>query len=426
MFERGKITQKGDGNFALVNSTVNIVTPRDEIQKLLHEGKYLEATALFQQTMRSIQAQHPVYPHWRYEMQMQDGQAILSHVPNYPEAVEKYPMRGNIRFVIPENYRRFRNLEEMLKTAYGRQEEIEIDVLSLRTWIGDHLIDEKDSSQVGDIKAVLKPKPFPDPVPMKLYIKDSHYSVDYLEIGVTRIEGQIITLENSKQDDAKIYVKLVLDLTEGRSTFSIKIPDRFSYDVEANLLFNQFLFEVNSGKKFAIKMLKQGNDLFVSEKWTLDDKLPENTGEFIHLLIDLLRLQESFDVTFNLSESIDEEDLENIYLMKLSVEGKARTGTYTDYKIHVSDRESITNIIELNDKSPSGNTLTMVSQGKTITLLGAVITFNEYQLEFQDAVLKNSDIVKKKLELMDEGESISLQFVPASDERNKFLEKYIP
>ncbi|MGG1601146.1 hypothetical protein, partial [Paenibacillus naphthalenovorans] len=72
MFEIGKVTQKGDGNFALVNSTVSIVSPRDEIQKLLHEGKHLAASALFQQTMRSIQAQHPVYPHWRYELQMKD------------------------------------------------------------------------------------------------------------------------------------------------------------------------------------------------------------------------------------------------------------------------------------------------------------------------------------------------------------------
>lgn len=334
-------------------------------------------------------------------------------------------MKGNIRCVIPKKYSEFRNFEEMLQTAYGKQEEIELDVLSLKTWIGEHLIDEKDSSQVGEMKAILKPKPFPDPLPMKLYIKDSHYSVDYLEVGVTRIEGQMITLENSRQEDAKIYIKLVLDLAEGRSSFNIKISDKYSHDVEANLLLNQFLFEVNSGKKFAIKMLKQGNDLFVSEKWSLDHALPDNINEYIDLLVDLLRLQESFDVTFNLSDNIDEEDLENIYLLKLSADGKARIGTYTDCKIQVSDKQSVSNIIELNDRSPKGNTLTLVTHGKTITLLGAVITFNEYHLEFQDAVLKNSNILKKKLELMEEGESVSIQFVPANIERNQFSEKYI-
>lgn len=425
MSKREEITQKGDNNFALINSTISVSTAGDELQKLFQEGKLVEASSLFQRMMRSVSAQHPAYPHWRYDMRLEDGQTILSHVPNYPEAIERYPLKGNIKFQVPSKYIGINNVKELLQNAYGKQEEIELDVLSLKAWIGEHLIEDLVSSNVGQVKALLKPPPFPKPQPMKLYFKENHFSIDYLEIGVSRIEGQVITVDNKKQLNAKIYITIIFNLENNRSKFTMTINEMFKTDVEAHLLFNQFFLEASEGKQFALKMLREGNDLFVSQQWTFDEQLPDNLDKYVKLLSELYDMQKEYEVSFSLNEDMDGADLEKLFLLKLSAEGKARTGKYTGYKMVMDKKDSIQRILEIDKENPEGNNLSLHTHDKTISFLGAVITFKDYIVEFNNAKLADHDKLKKKLELMEDGESISIEFVPASKDSGNFSEKYV-
>ncbi|SDO54028.1 hypothetical protein SAMN04487897_11667 [Paenibacillus sp. yr247] len=420
-----KIVQKGDRNLALVNSSVSIIEESAELQRFLSEGRLIEAAALFQRMMKAASAQHPVFPHWRYDLKMDEsGKVIIGHVPANQEVAESHPFKINIKFDMPEKYRNFPSMNELLLHSYGKQEEIELDVISFKAWIGEEIITDDQSSDAHSIKINIKPQEFPKPLPMKLYMLDNSFTLDYLEVGVTEIYNNTVTLENHAQRNVKMRIQFRINLIDKSSGFSIKIAPEYYYDVEANLLLLQFMKSCRDGSRFVLKVLNKGTNLFVSREFSLDVDIPEDIDNKIECLHDLYKMEEHYKVKFLLKEVITEDDQEKLTILKLVAEDKPLEGTYDWFDCKFSDRQTIENTIAAYENQPNGLLMVVSEYNHRVSVLGAEVLFEEVKREISNAIPNDIEKLRKKVSLMEDGESINIRFIPATEE-NKIVERYV-
>lgn len=422
---KSKLSQKGNNNIAIQNSPIQIITNEDLLKQLLSQGKTQEAVNLFRRIINSASAQHPLYPHWRYEIGTDTtGKTFISHVPNSAEALIHYPLHGEVKFIVPDEYKKFKNIDELLKYSYDKQTDIELDAEYLKTWIGDYPLDNMETSDVKNIKVVLKPEAFPPPFKARLLFDNDSFSIDYLEIGLQEIDGDNIIIGNSKQDNPRVYITLNINLCSNNGKFDLSINKNYKHDVKANLIYNKFILNVQRNKDIMLKDLVADRLVFKSKVMHLDDTLPENIEDTVGLLDTLNAIEDYYDVRIDLPErDLNSEDFENISILKSAVEGKEREGVYENLSMLVNDKETISNLLNLYKDDKDSHTLSVIQENKLINLFGTTIQLNKTVCTFQNAMLKDRELLIQKSRLMDAGESIKIVFVPSGE--SKVLEEYI-
>lgn len=242
---KNSVIQKGMGNLSIFKSkniTINQMQVMDQMQQYLHKGDIENAALLLKQMEDFVHSQHPCAPFWKYEFGIdENGKSYIGHVPAFADAAKKMPLTGMMKVIIPPKYQKFTNMESLLNFSYGTQQEIEFDLASLKTWIGETLIDEFVATENSNSKIIIKPSKFPPPLPMKLYLKDNSWSIDYLLIGVKQMLGSTITLSNHQQEGAPLEVEFIMDLKLSTATFNISINDVGSNSVKNIITFLEII-----------------------------------------------------------------------------------------------------------------------------------------------------------------------------------------
>lgn len=265
-FKKAKVDVKGDNNEVNVNSVVNKVSVVEEITKLSQKGDFAEVANLLSRALKSAAAQHPVYPYWQYKFDInKSGGVVISHVPTNAEAARTHPLHGKMRLVIPDEYKQFGNMGGLLSYSYQRQIPLEFDADFVQTIIGETIIEELSRENGQKVHVRMEPQKLPDPKPFKLYFKNNAFSFDYLLIGIQKIEGSVIHLNNSLQAEAKLILELAINIENNTGNFLLRIPEICVGDTEAHLMLNKFLYLAQVEKvEFALKSLENGGDLFVA------------------------------------------------------------------------------------------------------------------------------------------------------------------
>lgn len=419
-----KVKVNGDRNDVYVNSHIVMNTAIDEVTKLISEGNTNDALELLGRLGRALSSQHPLYPDWRYQFTMgQDGIPTISHVPNNPEAAAKYPLKGSVSLIIPNEYKKYGSFTELLRYSYGKQIPLEFDAVALKTMIGDHIIEDIQASDERNIKVKMQPKKFPDAKPFKLCLTDDNSNVlDYLLLRLREIDGSTLYIDNSDQASAKITLSLKLDVETKAADLNLEIPKNFTNDIEAHFLLNKFVLLSRLKRPFALRSLEDGTDLLKAKEWHIDSKGITISGfrNFVKLLETLVSLESFYNVKFIMPENnFSHEDIEIIEILKRTSEGKLIHGTFTDISFNITNQETVKNIFKYSNANGS---VIKVQRSKDIfELLGATITLNS-ETTFNNVVIDNADKLKMKLLYMDEGETVIVKFIPGS--KNKVSQRY--
>lgn len=413
--------QKGSNNFLLINSTYEDLTTK--LQDLASRGQLDEAARLLKMVTKGIEAQHPVFPYWTYRLTIgESGNPQFRHVPVNEEAARTHPMRFVAGASIPDHYGKCSGLGELMRQAYGKQECLEFDVEYFQVLIGETIVEEHRSDEAGDIECVMRPQEFPPPFPAKLYFRDSDVSIDYFELRLQRIEGSIYTLSNVEQERTQFLIMLVVDMEQGKATLKVSITEAYTRDVKTNLLFCRFMKEASGGTGIRLKVLKEGRDLLVSETVQLSEEYDEGIGLYLSMLESLARIEDHCDVKFGLTEEISDGDFRAINLLLLAMDGGKRSGTYTDITLTASDKETVCNVIDVfaEDGKPLQN-LTL-AQSASISLFGETLEFEQFVQTFWNPKLDGIEKLKEKYQLMEDGETIKIEFIPREDMDNLYEE----
>jgi hypothetical protein len=426
---KNKIQQDGNNNLSLIESPVNVYNYNFdtmlELQKLIASGQFKDASKLLKIILQGISSQHPAYPHWRYDIEYYNGGITFKHAPNSIEAMTTHPLHGEMEFILPEQYANFKSINDLLKYSYGKQVKVNIDVLSMKMYAGNILIEERNSDRNNKFIASLVPPEFPPPIPMKLYLSDNSWAIDYLEMGLKEISDDYIIIDNSKQCCSKYDVSITKFLNADKGAINVKIRNQFLSDVSANLVLNKLIY-LHNGSQLTLELL-ENNNIFMIAQNIGSKKVPKGIKSYMDILTDLVELEKYYKVKFILPiDGIDKHALKKIAILKMSMAGESVKGYYDNFSINIDTREFLENILKYY--KPDGNSMKLSLENdsdKTIGLFGVKILFGKREIYFENAVLENVEKLKRKLEIMDDGETVIVELKPHIDKEGKFLEFYI-
>lgn len=419
------IKQKGNGNIAVQNSTVNIsYSIYDEIARLKQEGDYEGLAQLMIQVYDMTGTTHPLYPYYRYKPVQLGDSYIFEHEPLSREAQEKYPLSYRGRFKIKQATDK--DFNQLLDEAFVKQEEIEIDMLSFQTWLGEDEIPTPNSDRVmKDGKWVIVPQSLPKPMVLKVSLKseidgaEDITLLDYLELNICDLdrENHVYTLDNSRHVYSQLYVLLKLGLDKSVK-IDIKVKSDFQRDVAANYSLLT-LFKKMSGKKGSLvfKNLQNDKNFIVTNIFEFKGS-QEGLEEEYRLLKRLLSLEKYFDVKFRLPDKIDMEDRESIQILESIVEDNPIQRTIKDVNVDCTERKALADLIEVFEpKNDKGLGLKVTATGKEgrIELFDAVIPLKKIVTTYNCLKVKNIEKMKRKARDMEDGELVKVTLIPGAD-----------
>lgn len=415
--------QKGNNNINIQNSDIHLDPNYINVLNFARKGQIDEVINQFDILKRSVENQHPCAPYWKYDISINNNEGIkIGHIPTSKEAFEKYPLKGDIKFKLPDEYKWAKNINQLVRYGYEKQIPITLDLEELKIWIGDYLIESMKSDNENKCTLKLLNKEFPPPIPVKIEFGDNIFSIDYLEIGITEINGSKVTLSNEKEELAKILIKFIIDLeNHDECKFRIDINKGYESNVEANLLVSEFLIRCKQNLTINIILLKEGKRIMSFNKPNIEDAYI-SLEKRNDILRELRKLEKHYYVEFTLPKyDITQEDLENITILLCSIDNKPYNMKYDsiDLTLEVNKDSNQYEII----KNSESSILTAEYNDKSIKLFNQVINFKEAYVEFYNAIVENKDHVLKKFEVLDDGDIIKIKFIPKGNNTCKIFYK---
>ena len=363
--------------------------------------------------IKEIEKQYSMYPYWRYNVNIhENGKISISNIPIYNASSEKNLLRGKVRYKLPIEYNWANNMNDLIKYSYENQTPINLDIDELKIWAGDCLIEDKKSNEDNRISLKIINKEFPPPRPIKIEFGENKFSIDYLKLGVTKINGDMITLSNKRDKSAKIFIEFILDLKKKENCkFYIEINEGYESNVEANLYVNGFLSNCDKNINMKIIDLESGKILIEFNDTNIENKESEKIilKKKTKLLKKLHEIERYYDVGFNLpDENIQIEDLKNIEILLCSMKNKRYKTKCNSIKLEliINKKNDLYNMIK---KNKSG--VVRVSLDRYIDLFNQRINFKEAYVKFNDFKVKNKKKILKKLETLKEGDTIIVEFI---------------
>jgi len=443
MFDHKKaIKQLGNGNVAFQDSQINItVSIFDIIKRLGSDGKYNEVADLLKQIKDVIGTSHPLYPHYRYKPVQIGNTIILEHEPRSSLAEKRYPLSYKGRFSIPkEKIEGYNNFDEFFEDIYFKQEEVEINMSSLTTWLGDQFMETPNLDKLlSDSRWVMKPQSLPKPMKLKFYFKDNPEVtiVDYLEMSIRGKEGKdYFIIDNSQQKNSKLLISLKLpiirkNIVEGEfnksvgAKINVGIKPEFQENVEANYKILSFFKMISEGKKpIAFKNLEEDKDIIISSNFNFDGNVDELERDF-NLIERLYKVENHYQVCFTIPEEFDNEFWEDLQILEHAIENRPIKQKLKKLTVDLTNKEAIRNFVELFESNNNNVQKLMFEQSGPnahMKILNEIIPIKKVQTIYNSLKIDNLERIKGKLKFMDEGESIRITFLPCND--HEFKEYY--
>ncbi|MBN1062380.1 hypothetical protein DVV95_11200 [Clostridium botulinum] len=417
--EKGKIISKnkikGDGNVNIQNCNIKINKGMDEVLELAQNGNNIGALRKMGMFQKCFGAMHPLYPDFRYSLNMNEKGISIKSIANSEEAIKRYPPHGNIKFIIPDEYKWAKNINELIKYGYEKQIPIKLKAENIKLWFGDYLINEfKNISEVS-----LMPKKFPKPIAMKFKFENTSFGLDYLEMELIKIEDDCLIISNEKQAETNVILTLYINRSNiDDSKFNIKLAEKYIDSVQANLKINKFLFNISKSGVKKVIILKDDSEFLSFSESNIHYTNIENIKKEIDLLGRLVVLEKYYNVVFKLPQNITYDDYENLLVLEKSMNNEPITGMYSEVTMSLTVNSSYNQIKIFNNESEE--ILELRSNSEEIKLFGQSIIFKEKRIKYYNVVVDNKKKVLKKFEVADDGDILKVKFIPLNKNNNKF------
>lgn len=421
----GGNTQKGkyvEGDM-IQNSVVIKNTTYDELMKCLMAGDIQGAMKVMEMQEKALGVVHPNYPYYSLGIRRIGDNLIPYSKPLSKEAIEKYPPRIKGKFSFSDKYKGFKDIKDLLDYSYKTQTEIEINNIELMKMIGD----EVDPFQ-GEVELLLskttdwkiKPKEFPEARPYKIVIEGSEISYDYILLRTLRIEDNKVFLSN-KEQEIDTEFNFIFDLKNKKLSINIRLDKDANPTKKSLLKYLKFAKGALSKNKLSIISLEFDAVLAEGNLDNFDYESPFGNIDNEIIFVEYITLiEEHYNKTVEISEKIEDDDLEAIYYLGEALKYGEIKGTWKDGTFDfIVAEDSTQNIKNLEDKPFD---LSLVAPAKAI-LFEDEFPIPKIIRTFKNAQMKDLEKVKKKVEVLDAGDVIKVTFVAKGD--NQYIEQFV-
>ncbi|WP_240378021.1 hypothetical protein [Bacillus piscicola] len=417
---------------ALINSKgnqVNIVNnPIEYISMLIEQGKFEEAVGILKEVTDQVEKLHPLYPHYSFTPVNIGSKIAFEHRPASKEVAKKYPLHFKGSFSITEGQAtEGETFEDLVTRKYFSQEKISIDMKYIETWIGDELINNEFSLEhhaVEEGEWFIVPEKLPFSIKAKLVLVEEieRVLVDYLELSITEVDNKRnrMVISNIRQENSPVVLSLIMPnifvhdspTEEEKIKFNIRVRESFERNVRAEKVFLEFLKYARKCSEMRLIALETQNIFFSSKNVRLDDSQDiQGLNERLLLLSELTRIEDEFDIRFQLPDIMGDEDYEKIEVLKAVINKKEITSKIENFSTNFDDKDTVQKFINDVEDKPL---MITANENKVFELFGVPFKNIEAKHTFENLVVKNPERIKKKLEYFDEGDTIKVELKPGT------------
>lgn len=371
--------------------------------RLAKEGKLDQVRENMLAIQQSITPQHPLFPDYGYAFS--DGH--LFSKPLTADAREKYPSKFHIKFdrVTFGDEQYYGINTQTIQRANSLQREIVLNGVVVEKWLGPILDPIQDEAKaITGTDLVIKPAPFPPAQPYSISIGGTTY-FDYVLFRTKEIlDNGNIVLTNEEQINRSFDIRFILNPDMRDFTTQFKPKTKSNSDMLKNLL---LLKAVKSGKEFTVKSLESGELIFEGIAQSTDLE-PDET--VIELLKKVVVVEEYLGAPLNLPDELSPEDCRGLDYVYDLVSGKEHNEKYLEFSASFTLGAKITNTDKIADGSVFS--IEFMAERDVRDFLGQTFKL-PIKRKIDGAKFKDVEKAKKLAELLEAGDTLKLDFVPA-------------
>lgn len=411
----------------------------DTINNLSETGDIKAAMKLMEDIKASVSRAHPFAPHYQYKTEEYKGKTMLTHQAITPEIANKLPLVHKGKAIINvDDVKSFAELESRLR--FGG-EKIPVKVTELQSYIGNTKIDDELASAFfkPDNKIFLGSSEHNKNEPFKILASDKYKSnenkitvIDYIELDVTEYYNDNntmhLTLTTSGSNNLYIDLSFVLRwpiTAASKENFPLELKGKYSINVkhenaqsfQANAEMHNILNKMNNRFVTLVHLRKNLSIPIGISPRSIYGKDEEYWNWERDLIPRVLKIEKFYNVDFKFPNEFTNDDLLNIQDLELAMNKKSySTIMEQPLELEAHSKEGILELFFDKDKpTPLGKVAT--NDPHEIELFGVVFNNIERVVEFPPLILKDANLIKKRAELMGEGDSIKLILLPLKNKK---------
>lgn len=375
--------------------------------RLAASGKYDTLEDNVTTVIEAINTKHPLKPYYGYSFGIFDGKYKMVSIPLLEEAENKYPPKFQITatdvHVGKKHITELPSLD-IFDYSYRHQLPIALDVLTAKKLLGDISDPYQAEAKIMEGgKIIITPPKFPEAFPCSISVNNETV-FDYLPMRTKEIlEDGTVLVTNEEQVNRSFDIIFSINQNTKEMRFNIRSLNPSNPE---KLSFRKFVRSASTGAKFAIKALSLNAYLGVGN---MNPFVPSSALDAeIEFLEKIVTIEQHFRVNMVIPEEISIEDHQVIDYVYDIIHLGSFTGHWSDSSVvfEISDNFK-ERIAEMEDKVYKYTHNCMAD----VELFDQQLTF-PIKRELKSARFKDLAKIKQKTEVLDIGDTITLNFIP--------------
>lgn len=354
-----------------------------------------------------ISLSHPCRPYYRYDIDK--GQLISK--PLNTEAKKLFPpklmLTGNIRF----GDRYFNDPKgDPLDYAYRHQLSLVMEVTKAVKLLGDK--EDPIQTEVERLTGntiVIKPPEFPSAFPCSIKVSEKTF-FEYVLLRTQEIlDDGTYVVSNKEQGIPLSFEVRINPANPSRLDFSISVVNATN---KMRLKYLQFMDALSKEKDLHIYVLSAGEDIIAGTINEVNYQTGFATAdEEIDFIKRLCVIEDYYNVVINLDGDISYRDYENVMQLSGLIQNDEVTGTWEEATLTGIMDQNFRDKLRDMDDEPS----TFSYVGVTHLVLFGTEFDVRFMRTFKNGRLKDIDRIKRKVEDLDDGDTVKLTFCAGED-----------
>ena len=401
-----QLSQKFD-QIATKVDTISLLSIEHSM-KLVEQGKVDEVGANLSKFFKALNTEHPLYPHYGFDMKNQNGEMIS--VALTKEGIDLYPPRFNITAnSVKVGTKDISEIPyyDVLDYSYRYQSPIIVNVEIANKLLGNILDPvQAEAKEMQGCDMTIYPPEFPPAFPCNVSI-DGEIIYDYLLMRTKQIldDGTIIS-NNAEQVNRAFAVTLTANLSAKKMHFNISPLNASNYE---QLKYRKFMKKVSNGGFLEVKALSLNTVLGGGkiDAFTLSKQIDSE----IELLKKVTTIEKYFQLTITIPQVITIEDHETINHVYQIIHDGSYSGRWSNFSAKFEFGEDLKcKIEEMKDSAY----IFAYSYIAKVELFDQIFTF-PMRRALNAAKIKDMNKLKQKLKVLECGDIFTVSLVPDED-----------
>lgn len=354
-----------------------------------------------------ISLEHPFYPHYGYDYR---NGMILSK-PLTAEAKKLYPpkyvLTGAIRF--GDHYYNDSN-GDPLDYSYRHQLPITMEVSKATKLLGEKLDPQQDEVAVLEGNTVIATPPeFPPAFPCAIKVGDTTF-FEYVLLRTQEILDDGTYVISNKEQDGSFYFEVRINPNNpSKPDFRINMTNATNKEL---LNYVRFMSELSKVKDIHIYVLRIAEDIIAGHINDMNYKTEfASVDEEIDFLERVCAIEDYFRVELNLYGEISHKEYDTVLHISDLIRNDEVTGTWNEVTFSGIMSHHFREELMTMDKELYMFSYVGISH---VNLFGAEFEFR-FMRTFKCARMADIEKVKRKAEVLDDGDTIRITFVAGED-----------